>query len=211
MIPMARHAARVLVAIATLSLVACTTTPEEGSKPSTTAPGTTTAETSRPSVPQQVSDPIDLRPHQRHPCALLTAEQTADLEFPPQTFEGANGDLGVCRWDWTDSEPDRVEQYVYVLDLYVTGDPLAANYREGNRRTSRGTWVWETFEPRTIRGLPAVVMAMDDPTSYCNVVVGTGEGQGFEISGDTTVGFEKPDLCQTMVTAAELIVDEARG
>jgi len=202
---MFRHASGILVAA--MILTACTATPRND--PATTS-GTTTSETPRSTVAPEVPQPVDLQPHRLHSCALLTAAQTEDLDFPPQTFEGANVDAGTCEWEWTDSAPDRVEQYLYVLDVHMTGDPLGHNYLEGNRRTSQGKWVWGTFEPTTIRGLPAVVMAMDDPTSYCNVVVGFGGSQGIEISADVTEGFEKPKLCESLVEAAGLIIDSVR-
>lgn len=191
---------------ATMILAACTTTEPT----TTTTTSTTTSEKSRSTVAPEVPQPLDLQPYRLHSCALLTSEQTTDLDFPPQTFEGANIDSGSCQWEWENPEPDTFEHYLYALDVFVTGDPLALNYREGILRTSRGTWVWETFEPTTIRGLPAVVMAMDDPTNFCNVVVGTGGGQGIEVSGDTTMGFEKPNLCESLVDAAGLIIDSVR-
>jgi hypothetical protein len=202
--PVFRQVSGILVA--TMIVAACTTT----EPPTTTTTSTTTSETSRSTVAPEVPQPLDLQPHRLHSCALLTPEQAADLDFPPQTFEGAHIDAGTCEWELTNTESGQVEQYRYVLDVYMNGDPLAHNYREGNKRTSQGKWMWETFEPRTIRGLPAVVMAMGDPTKYCNVVVGTGGGQGIEISGNTTLGFEKPNLCESLVDAAGLIIDSVR-
>jgi hypothetical protein len=195
------------ILVAAMLLAACTTTEPPTTRTTTS---TTTKETPRSTVAPEVPQPLDLQPHRLHSCALLNAEQAADLDFPPQAREGANIDAGTCEWELTNTESGQIEQYRYVLDVYIAGDPLAYNYREGDRRTSQGKWVWGLFEPRTIRGLPAVVMAMGDPTKYCNVVVGTGGGQGIEISGVTTLGFEKPHLCESLVDAAGLVIDSVR-
>lgn len=192
--PMRRRALAML-AMALTAVTGCTgptdpPTPTTTSQPSPQKP--------RPSSAPDVGEPIDLRPYRRHSCALLNAAQLQDLGLPPQTFEGADAETGVCRWD-ADGR--------YGLDLYVTGDPLAVAYRDSNLRLDSGEWRWPLFEPQTIRGLPAVTHSTFDPETYCEVVVSTGNGQGIDISGSVLEDDADPELCDRLVTAAGLVID----
>lgn len=188
---------RVLCALATagIAVAGCagpTTPPTPTSRPSTTT------EAPRPTTAPVVGEPIDLRPHRLHSCGLLNARQLLDLGFPPQTFEGAVAESGLCKWN---------SDYRYALEVYVTGDPLAAAYRDSNLRDN-GKLRWPLFEPRTIRGLPALVHSrFPPPKSFCEVVVSTGNGQGIEVTGVVSAGDYEPGLCDRLVTAAGLVID----
>lgn len=179
----------------------------EGSQEATSAPTGSTVESPRPTVAPPVGEPIDLRPHRRHSCALLSAEQLAELAFPPRAFEGASADSGRCEWRAHEDEPDRIRD-LYSLTVHVTGDPLGAAYQDSDRRLGNGKWAWPLFEPRTVRDLPAVVRANLNPDRYCDVVVGVGQEQGITVTGSP--GVAVPDLCDQLVAAAELVVDETR-
>lgn len=192
--PMRRRVLFVLTT-AGIALAGCagpTTPPTPTSRPSTTT------EAPRPTTAPEVAEPIDLRPHRLHSCGLLSPGQLHDLGFPPQTSEGADAESGLCKWN---------SDYRYALTVYVTGDPLAAAYRDSNLRDN-GEWRWPLFEPRTIRGLPALVHSrFPPPKSFCEVVVSTGNGQGIEVTGVVSTGDYEPGLCDRLVTAAGLVID----
>jgi hypothetical protein len=170
----------------------------------TEAPPPRPTDASPTSVAPVVDEPVNLRPHRTHPCALLSRQELARLEFPrQQQFERpTNGD---CEWFRDESKPGWLETYTYTLTVHATGDPLANAYRDaaGERR-------WTRFEPRTVRGLPAVERAPADPGKFCEVVVGAGQGQGLTISGLVTTGFEDATMCRRLLAAAELVIDKAR-
>ncbi len=193
-----------VLALATVVLSACTddVTP---SPPVTTEP-TTTSETPRPTVAPAIEVPIDLTPHHRQACALLTPTQTTELRFPPKATNGANDETGLCQWNSVPSG-----DAIYAITVYMTGDPLGLAYQHSSDRLDAGGLVWEPFEIRTIEGLPAVVKVMGDPSTYCEVVIGAGGGQGILLTASISPELADPVLCDRMVTAAAWVVTAARS
>jgi hypothetical protein len=106
------------------------------------------------------------------------------------------------------SAVDSPDNALYTLTVFLTGDPLAKAYQDNKARQDEREWT--TFETHAVRGLPAVTQAPGNPESLCEVIVGTGVGQGFTISGYLSVQLEEPTLCERLVAAAELIMDAAR-
>ncbi|HEY0449570.1 DUF3558 family protein [Actinophytocola sp.] len=198
----------VLILVTAVSMASCTGT-DAPPTPSTTST-TTTESTLRPSVPPEAAQPVDLRPHRLQPCALLSKDQVTELDLPPQTSEGANTESGICEWFTNQSAPGRTETYLFRLEIILSGDPLAEVYRESNDlNATTKDLIWQVFEERTIRGLPAALRSRFDPAASCEVVVGAGSTQGISMSAST--GGSDPELCQRMVTAAEWVVDAARA
>lgn len=210
---MSRYALRLLVTAAALSLASCTggdPTQSTTTTSQTTEPGTTSPDTSRPTDVPPVTEPVDLRQHSLDPCALLTAQQAAAVPFPPQLSDGgptADG-YGLCEWGRPTQagppEPDKV-----TLKVWLSDDPLAQVYLNSNLRDSNGKYSMPTFEPRSIRGLPALVFSEYDPARRCTVVVGTGNAQGIELYALNEIA--DPGLCQRLVTALEWMIDTVRG
>jgi hypothetical protein len=65
------------------------------------------------------------------------------------------------------------------------------------------------FEPRQIRGLPAVTRAFSTAGDHCEVIVDAGNGQGISLAGSLTAALD-PKLCDRLVTATEWVVDTIR-
>lgn len=179
--------------------------------PSSTVAGTTTSrpassEVSRPTIPPAVTEPVDLRSFHAKPCATLTAEQQREVgfhQYDPVDHESSNSQFGVCVWR-DNPEPATDANYGYRLMLHISGDPLAEAYAAGDDRA-----MWSVFEPRQVRGLPAVVRSLSTTDDQCEVVVGTGNGQGITISG--TIAASDPTLCDRFTTAAEWVIDAVRA
>jgi hypothetical protein len=157
-------------------------------------------------VAPPIEAPIDLTPHHRQTCALLTPEQTAELRLPPQAIDGASPDTGLCEWNTVPAG-----DAIYALTVFMTGDPLGDAYQRSNDRLDSGKRVSELFEIRTIGGLPAVVTGMSDPSTFCTVTVGTGGNQGILLTAAVRHKLADPELCNRMVTAAEWVIEAARG
>lgn len=209
---MLRRIAPVLL-VTTLAIAACTTddhpAPPGTRDPATTTTGhstpTTTGETPRPTAAPPVTKPVDLRPLRDHPCAALTQAQQNTIGFrpyEPSDHEAVNSAFSNCRW-LQKSGPNNDIDHGYHVWLW-SSDPLAKAYAEANDPAGS----WAVFEPREIRGLPAVVRSLGTPDEQCSVVVGTGNGQGIEVDGVTSTA--DPTLCERFTTAAEWIVDAAR-
>jgi Protein of unknown function (DUF3558) len=206
------------VLAATLAIIAgCTNdngtsqTPNStGATPSMTTSSTATSPPTsglepRPTKTPEVVDPVDLRAFRSKPCATLTPEQQRQvgfLHYDPVDHEGSNDSFGVCVWRHN-PKPATPNNYGYRLMLHVSGDPLAEAYAASNDRS-----VWQVFEPRRIRGLPAVVRSLSTPEDQCEVIVGTGNGQGITING--TIIRSDPTLCDRFTTATEWIIDTIR-
>jgi hypothetical protein len=163
----------------------------------TTAPPTST---SRPTVAPPVADPVDLRSVYTHPCATLTAAQQNHLGLRPRVKESVEGNVGQCQWAKRDANYD---YYQYDLVLNHDFDLLAEAYQHSNDP------MWTMFEPREVRGFPAVVESSSEPSGFCQVVVGLGGSQGIKIFGSQYVEPD-PTLCDRLATAAEWIIDAAR-
>jgi hypothetical protein len=184
-----------------------TTTTTTQAAPTTTAKPSTTSETSRPTNAPPVTDPVDLRRFHEHPCAALTRAQQQEIGFrkyDPVEPEGANTQFGTCVW-LEEPKAGTDDGYGYRLTVSMSGDPLAGAYAESNPHEGVN---WVVFEPRQIRGFPAVVRSLTRPDDQCSVVVGTGNGQGIEVDG--TITADDPTLCDRFVTAAEWVVDAVR-
>ncbi|HEX2130374.1 MAG TPA: DUF3558 domain-containing protein [Actinophytocola sp.] len=196
--------------VAVLAVTACTDgTPKPG--PTTaprptatneTTPPATTVDPARPSVAPEVTDPVGLERLLPTPCSALTPRQQAELGFGPSPTERPSPHISACVWERSETGQDRLPMYAYVLWLHGDDDPLAEAYQDSSERA------WRVFAPRTIRGLPAVVRTNTDVSEHCQVIVGTGNGQG--ITMKAIVEENDPGLCDHMVTAAELVVDAAR-
>jgi len=202
---MPRHARWGLFVVAAVALSACTAEPSP--PPDTTPPETSaTSETARPTGPPPVAAPVDLGALGGHACAVLSGAQQAELGMRVAPTEAGE----TCVWDQSERAPGSGDQFGYVLGVDLAGDPLAEAYRRGDDRTGAGQdYTWALFEPRSVRELPAVVRSLVDPAGQCEVVVGTGNGQGISVKG--VVAPTDPDLCDRLVSAAELVVDAARG
>lgn len=200
----------VIAAAATLSGCGETDTPPP---PPSTGPTTTSSGTPVPSV----SDPVDLTPYARHPCTALTMQQVTDLGIPSEEIEeiptnedGKRGEHWQCEWSWDDRPPELQSRYdTYWLTVYVTGDPLAKAYQDMNSHRGEKYPVW-SFEEHTVRGLPAVARFTGKGEHACKIVVGTGNGQGFELVANLGPAPDLPSFCPRLLAAAELIVDTAR-
>jgi hypothetical protein len=200
-----RKTALGVLALATAILTGCSSDNDVApTPPATTEP--TTSEIPRPTAAPPIETPVDLTPYRRPTCALLTAAQVTELGLPPQTLNGGTPESGICSWSTTEGGHD-----LYTLDLLLTGDPLSEAYRRSNDRLDSGKRVSELFEIRTIGGLPAVVTSMRDPSTFCAVIVGTGAGQGISITASISFNDPDPELCDRMVTAAEWVIEAARG
>jgi len=199
-----RKTALCVLALAAAVLSGCTGNGEVA--PTLTTGPTPTSETPRPTVAPPIEVPVDLTPYHRQPCALLTPEQTAELRLPPERINGANGETGLCEWDTVPGG-----DAIYSLTVFMTGDPLGEVYRRSNDRLDSGKLVSELFEIRTIEALPAVVTTMRDSSTYCAVTVGTGGDQGVLLTASVRPELSDPELCDRMVTAAEWVIDAARG
>ncbi|MFL6126460.1 DUF3558 family protein [Actinophytocola sp.] len=181
--------------------------------PPATSPSTSASETPAPSAPPSVSDPVDLSPYARHPCAVLTARQVTDLGLPAERIEELSvelrGEIWQCEWAWDNNPHKPVRFGRYMFTVYPAGDPLAKSYQDHSSPAGEPR-VTRKFEEHDVRGLPAVTWSWGGGDLDCEVVVGAGNGQGFTISaGETSV----PDagMCPRLVAAAELIVDTVRG
>lgn len=211
----------VVLALCAVALVGCTTT--DSSPPATTtittttatAPTTTTAPrttsqapTPRPTVAPQVAEPLDLESLRDHPCTVLSAQQLAELGLYAPPKGAVNDEFGTCAWVRNEIEPTG---YGYRLTINVTGDHLGAAYRDSNQTLGAPNHYqrYAVFEPRTISGFPAVVSTATDLATTCEVVVGTGNGQAIVMEG--TVRPTNPDLCLSVVTAVEWVIEVARG
>ncbi len=177
---------------------------------STTTPPPATSHQPRPTEAPPATDPIDLRPFYAHPCATLTAAQRDQLGFHPLVSESTEGSHGMCIWGQGPG-PDNGARYGYRLRLHIHPDLLAQAYKDSNALDYHGNPQAATFEPRQIRGLPAVAQSPNPPDSfrYCEVVVGTGNGQGIALVGDAKD--TDPALCDRLVTALEWVIDALRG
>jgi hypothetical protein len=195
-----------VLALATAVLSACTGNNDVAPTPPVTTEPTTTSETPRPTVAPPIEAPVDLSPYHRQTCALLTPEQTAELRLPPQDSNGATNETGHCGWNTVPGG-----DAIYALTVFITGDPLGEAYQRSNDRFLSGKRVWEPFEIRTIGGLPAVVKVMGDPSTYCEVIVGAGGDQGILLTASVRPELAYPKLCDRLVTAAEWVIDAARG
>ncbi|HEV7652865.1 MAG TPA: DUF3558 family protein [Actinophytocola sp.] len=178
-----------------------TTTPPTEDTRATTSPPAGPAP--RPTTAPPIADPLDLGPGYRYPCAALTAGQQNRLGLRPRVAETADGSVGRCHW----AKKDANHHYDYVLQLHVRSDALTDAYQNSNSRDADGDPTWAVFEPREIRGLPAVVHASSARGDTCEVVVGVGPGQGVVLTGNTD---PDPALCDRLVTAAGLVVDTVR-
>lgn len=202
-----------ILAVTVFAISGCTGDNDAGAPPGSTgtSPGTTTpppgtSQEPRPTSAPEVTDPIDLRSFHATPCATLTPEQQQQVgfhQYDPVDHESSNSQFGVCVWRHN-PQPATDANYGYRLMLNVSGDPLAEAYAASN---DRGTWT--VFEPRQIRGLPAVVRSLSTPDDQCEVIVGTGNGQGITISG--TIAASDPGLCDRFTTAAEWVIDAVRA
>lgn len=198
-----------LTVAVTTALSGCTESGDDTTLPTTpsTTTSTTVPPTPRPTEAPQVAAPLDLSPHRRHSCALLSTSQESQLGFPTDDVsEGATLEEGICQWSTTEGRTD-----LYTLHIYLTEDPLGDAYQRSNDRLDSGKRVWEPFEIRTIGGLPAVVKVMGDPSTYCEVVVGTGAGQGIRMVASISHDDPDPELCDRVVTAGEWVIEAARG
>lgn len=185
-------------------------TPESRTTTTTQPPETTsTTEVPRPTVAPEVAEPIGLDRLRRHACAVLGPRQQADLGFGPVApVEVANGRLGSCVWTRSEPGPDHPPMYAYVLWIHPAEDRLAEAYGESEDRSEySGSRNWPVFEPRTIRGLPAVLRTNTEVADSCEVIVGAGNGGSISMKGQVEI--DDPQLCDRMVTAAELVVDSA--
>jgi hypothetical protein len=134
----------------------------------------------------------------------LTVQQVTELGFPADTEIHDEDDTRGCAWTRGDSKTE-ASFALLAVTIHLTGDPLAAAYRE-NESPPQGT----TFAARTVRDLPAVTLARGYSYDQCEVTVGAGNGQGIVILGHLVVGEDEPSLCDRLVTAAELVVDAVR-
>jgi hypothetical protein len=201
------------LAVTVVAITGCTGDNGAGATPSSTrAPSSTTtsppasSQQPRPASAPEVTDPIDLRSSYTRPCATLTPSQQRQVgfhQYDPVDHESHNSQFGVCVWRHN-PRPATEANYGYRLMLHVSGDPLAEAYAASNDRD-----IWPVFEPRQIRGLPAVVRSLSTPDDQCEVIVGTGNGQGITISG--TITASDPALCDRFTTAAEWVINAARG
>lgn len=181
---------RLLPVVAVALLAGCSGDPA----PATTTPTEDTRATSptseaapRPTTAPPIAEPLDMGPGYRHPCDTLTAGQQTRLGFRPRGKEKADDSLGRCDWGTS-----------YVLQLHVGFDALADAYRDS------GDPKWAVFEPREVRGMPAVMRAPSAQGGTCEVVVGMAPDQAVVLTGNT-----KPDpaLCDRLVNAAGQVVD----
>lgn len=181
-----------------------------GATPSTATPSTATSSPTsslepRPTIAPEVADPVDLRPFHTKSCATLTPEQQRQVGFLRRDLvehEASNDLFGVCLWRHN-PKPATPDNYAYRLILHISGDPLAEAYADSNDR-----YAWRVFEPRRIRGLPAVVRSFSTPDDQCELIIGTGNGQGITING--TIIRTDPTLCDRFTTAAEWVIDTVR-
>lgn len=212
---MNRHLGWLFMTAAALSLTSCTggdpphTTTDSTGRPPAPATTTTTtvAEPTRPTEAPPVADPVDLRPFHSRACDTLTTIQQSQLGFPPLVGNKANKVFGSCEWEQRDSAGNL--RAAYWVRLYIVKDPLAAAYRDSNDFIQPGEPTWEIFEPRQVRGLPAVARSIT-PGGDCDLIVGTGNGQGMEL-GASDGGLDDPTMCDRLTTAAEWAIDTVRG
>lgn len=201
-----------LVFVAATTLSGCAETETPPPPPSRTS-ATTTSSTPLPSVPPPVNTPVDLTLYASHPCTVLTVQQLTDLGIPTEEIEELPtlaGREGQCVWDWYDRPPELPSRLdTYWFTVYVTGDPLAKAYQDSNSRRGEKDSV-RTFEEHTVRGLPAVARFTGEGDYDCEVIVGTGNGQGFTLSAGPGPARDVPSYCPRLIAAAELIVDAAR-
>jgi hypothetical protein len=126
---------------------------------------------------------------------LLTAAQRESLGAPPLSYQGPF----TCEFE--QAQP-RVR---VAFQLFADSDVLGRAYAESNQEK------WERFEPATVAGQPAVVHSFDPPGPHntCEVVAGTGSGQGLTVSAsgsDNSV-----DWCAKAVAAAGFVVGNLGG
>ncbi|TDV46206.1 uncharacterized protein DUF3558 [Actinophytocola oryzae] len=163
-----------------------------------------------PSVAPSVSRPVDLGPYYDQPCSLLNAQQLTELGFPADDqIEDEQDGARVCAWSRDNSNTD-ASFTLLSISIYTTGDPLAAAYQKFNSDRAEDKWQTIAFGEHTVRGLPAVTRGDRDDGSQCEATVGAGNGQGIVILGHLYTYNEKPELCDRLVTAAELVVDAVR-
>jgi hypothetical protein len=181
-------------------------TPSTGASSSTATSPPASSQDIRSTSAPEVTDPVDLRSFYTKPCATLTPRQQRQVgfyQYDPVDHESHNSQFGVCVWRHN-PQPATDANYGYRLMLHVSGDPLAEAYATSDDRDT-----WSVFEPRQIRDLPAVVRSLSTPDDQCEVIVGTGNGQGITISG--TITASDPTLCERFTTAAERVISAARG
>jgi hypothetical protein len=132
----------------------------------------------------------------------------AQLKIPTEEqneFSNQDGESWYCEWSFDlSSRPPKLA--TYNLTIYMSGDPLAKAYQD--RYSDRNEELPGTFEEHTIRGFPALREYSGE--FQCEIVVGTGNGQGFTMFGRRSLGLQDPRLCQQMITAAEWVVDAVR-
>jgi hypothetical protein len=204
-----------LVIVVALTLSGCGGT-EAPTPPSRTSTIPTSSSTPPPSVPPPVNSPVDLTPYARHPCTALTVQQATDLGIPTKrieelsTYEDEVADSWQCWWSWDNRPPELPSRLdTYRLTVYVTGDPLAKAYQD-NTSPRNESEVRREFEEHTIRGLPAVARFWGEGDYGCEIIVGTGNGQGFTLTASLGPVRDIPSFCPRLIAAAELIVDAAR-
>jgi Protein of unknown function (DUF3558) len=193
----------VVVVAAAMMITGCTGDDRADPAPTTTV--TTTGTTSRPPGIPAVADPMDLRPFYLHPCATLTTTQQNQLELRPRVRESAGDWAGMCNWARDDADHD----YNYLLVLDLRSDRLVDAYQRRDAREPGGGPIWELFEPREVRGFPAVTRSFSTHGDHCEVIVDTGNGHSIAISGSLRSELD-PGLCDRLVTAAEWVVDALR-
>lgn len=210
-----------LLLVVAVALAACTddtAAPPTTESPTTESRGTTTTqppettsttEAPRPTVAPEVTEPISLDRLRRHACAVLGPRQRNELGLGPvPPVEVANARIGSCIWKRNETGPDHPPMYAYVLSIHPSTDQLTDAYGESEDRSESGKYrLWPVFEPRTIRGLPAVIRTNTEIADTCEVIVGAGNGGSITMKGHVEI--DDPNLCDRMVTAAELVVDSA--
>jgi hypothetical protein len=145
---------------------------------------------------------------------MLSDQQQTDLGLRPTPYENippsesTRDGYGSCLWA-DPPGPHAGASYGYTIRILLTGDPLAEAYLDSNSTDPvYSEPSWPVFITRTIRDLPAVVRTRTELTFACEIVIGTGNGQGLAIKGVHTP--DDPSLCDRMVAMAELVVDAAR-
>ncbi|MBB5955095.1 hypothetical protein FHS29_001665 [Saccharothrix tamanrassetensis] len=186
------RAARSIVALTALALVACTPLPEKKADGRVDEPLSVTTTTPPPLPPRPQEIPLD----QVDPCAVLSADQRTQLSLdnPPSAYvEPAFGNAKAC------TIRSNISGNVVRLAL-VTVEGI-------------GVWLSENAQvdarPTTVAGFPALTVRTPGLDEVCNVEVDVAEGQFLDVmfrDGGNKTKVKQDILCQGAQRAAEAAV-----
>lgn len=189
---------------AVVVLAGCSTGVTGHATPSTDAATSVTSGGAGSSVPK-VAQPIDTSRYEKQPCAVLTADQLAQLGITTQPKPDLENKLGPsCEWNAFDQAG-----FTIGATLLTVGSSLAKVYKQHDQGQ------WPFFEPvADVSGYPGVLLDSLDarPKGKCQLIVAVRDDLVYSVQGDLdpdSSAYANP--CSIVQKATEMAVSTMKA